>query len=318
MFLGLYEGHVLIKIILMGQLFVIFLLLVSTTLVQAKEELIIIQSVSSTKKTFVVRKGKAEGVLPNQESLFTNEKFSLAARAIEVNRDFSLWQLSDTRAIVPFQKGETVNYTNTIENLYTEIPMLRFDPKELAEQARERNRIATLRQETWMIRGNLSYTMSESITDTAADLESSRSGINLELQRLWSFHPNMTLGFGLRYDKENTSLENPNIDIPTTRVMGVADFVYHFEGFGDRGDHLYLGVGIGVGRSTTQIDDSTSTGLATLLPAARFGYQKQLSNGVALIAETIAESVSATESFTDGPEQKTNLVNAKFAIGIKF
>lgn len=302
----------------MQRFFIAIFILFSSSLALAKEELIIIQSVSDSRQTFVVRKGKADGILVNQESLFTSEKFSLSARVIEVNRSYSLWKLSDSNATVPFKKGQTVNYTNTIENLYTEIPMLRYDPKELSEKARERDRVALLRKEQWMLRGNLSYTLSESITDTPGDLESSRSGMNLEFQRLWSFHPQMTLGFGLRYDRENTSLNDPNIDIPTTRVLGVADFTYHFEGFGESGDHLYLGIGIGIGRSVTQVDESTSTGLATLLPAARFGYQKQLSNGIAMIAETVAESVSSTESFTDGPEQKTNLVNAKFAVGIKF
>src|SRR5690606_38636873 len=127
-----------IRIKLMRQLLVIFFIFLYPFLSLAKEELLIIQSVSDSRKTFVIRKGKAEGILVNQESLFTSEKFSLAARVVEVNRDYSLWRLSDPRATVPFQKGETVNYTNTIENLYTEIPMLRYDPKELAKQARER------------------------------------------------------------------------------------------------------------------------------------------------------------------------------------
>lgn len=302
----------------MRKLLTIAVLFSIASFAYAKEELLIIQSVSDTKRTFVIRKGKSEGILVNQESLFTNEKFSLAARAVEVNRHYSLWRLSDTRASVPFQKGETVNYTNTIENLYTEIPMLRYDPKELAREARERNRLAELRPETWLLRGNLSYTLSESITETEATLDSSRSGINLEVQRLWSFHPRMTFGAGLRYDRENTSLTEPNIDIPTTRIMAVGDFVYHFDQIGESRNHLYLGVGIGVGRSVTQVDDSTSTGLATLLPAARLGYQMGFSNGWSMVVETIAESISATESFTDGPEQKTNLVNAKVAVGIMF
>lgn len=297
---------------------IVFLFLFMSHALFAKEELLIIQSVSNSQRTFVIRKGKSEGILVHQESLFTSEKFSLSARAIEVTRDYSLWRISDIRATVPFQKGETVNYTNTIENLYTEIPLLRYDPKELAKEARERNKIDQLRPEKWLLRGNLSYTLSESITDTAATLESSRSGINIEVQRLWSFHPKMTAGFGLRYDQENTSLTEPNIDIPTTRIFGVADFVYHFDQIGESRDHLYMGLGIGLGTSSTQVDETTSSGFATLLPSARLGYQMALSNGISMVVESVVESISASESFEDGQEQKTNLVNAKLAIGIKF
>tara|TARA_R110000868_G_scaffold61524_4_gene186993 strand:+ start:9248 stop:10156 length:909 start_codon:yes stop_codon:yes gene_type:complete len=302
----------------MQKILILFLAIFISEASWAKEELLIIQSVSNTKRTFVIRKGKAEGVLVHQESLFTNEKFSLSARAIEVTRDYSLWQISDTRATVPFQKGETVNYTNTIENLYTEIPLLRYDPKELAKEARERNRISQLRPEKWLLRGNLSFTLSESITETQASLESSRSGISFEAQRLWSFHPKMTAGFGIRYDQENTSLTEPNIDIPTTRILGIADFIYHFDQIGESRNHLYLGLGIGIGTSVTQVDEATSSGLATLLPSARLGYAMALSNGMSMVVETIAESISSSETFEDGQQQNTNLVNAKIAVGIKF
>lgn len=289
-----------------------------TNLAVAKEELMIIQSVSSSKKTFVVRKGKSEGVLINQESLFTSDKFSLSARVIEVTRDYSLWQLSDTRATVPFQKGETVNYTNTIENLYTEIPLLRYDPKELAKEAREKNKIAELRPEHWLIRGNLSYTLAESVTDIAGDLESSRSGVNLEAQYLWSLTPKMSIAAGLRYDQENTSITEPNLDIPTTRVFVTGDYIYHFDYIAESRDHLYMAIGIGLGQSSTDVDGTISSGLATLLPSVRLGYQLALSNGISMVIESVAEAISANESFEDGTTQRTNLVNAKLAIGLKF
>lgn len=289
-----------------------------TNIALAKEELMIIQSVSNSKKTFVVRKGKAEGVLINQESLFTSDKFSLSARVIEVTRDYSLWQLSDTRATVPFQKGETVNYTNTIENLYTEIPLLRYDPKELAKEAREKNKIAELRPEKWLLRGNLSYTLAESVTDIAGDLESSRSGVNLEAQYLWSLTPKMSIGAGLRYDQENTSITDPNLDIPTTRVFVTGDYIYHFDYIGESRDHIYMAIGIGLGQSSTDVDGTISSGVATLLPSVRIGYQLALSSGVSMIVESVAEAISANESFEDGTSQRTNLVNAKLAIGLKF
>ncbi len=291
---------------------------ISAFSVCAKEELLIIQSVSNTQKTFVIRKGKAEGVLVNQESLFTSEKFSLSARVIEVTRDYSLWQISDTRATVPFQKGETVNYTNTIENLYTEIPLLRFDPKELAKEAREKNKIAELRPENWLLRGNLSYTLAESVTDTSGNLDSSRSGINLEAQKLWSLTPKMSIGAGLRYDQENTSIADPNVDIPTTRVFITGDYIYHFDYIGETRDHIYMALGIGLGQSSTDVDGTVSSGLATLLPSVRLGYQMALSSGISMVVETVAEAISANESFEDGTTQKTNLVNAKLAIGLKF
>jgi cell shape-determining protein MreC len=55
------------------------------------EELIMIQAISNSEKTVVVRKGAEDGVTPGQESLFSNKNISLMARATEVTRDFSLW-----------------------------------------------------------------------------------------------------------------------------------------------------------------------------------------------------------------------------------
>ena len=110
-------------------------------LLEAIEEVLIIQAVSADKKSFMVRKGEIDGVIRGQESIFTTQEFSVAARPVEVTREHSLWAVSDPRARVPFQIGEVVHYTNEVNNIYSDIPAVRFDSmfKNIALEQANRN-----------------------------------------------------------------------------------------------------------------------------------------------------------------------------------
>lgn len=282
-----------------------FLVSISTW---ADDELLLIQAVSSTGKTFVIRKGAEEGVATGQESLFSTKNSSFTAVAIETNRFFSLWRLKDNRGAVPFEKNDYVTYTNNIESVYTELPKLQLAPKE---------ELVFKQSYNYILRGNFSLAMSETVSNIDNEKTTDRVGYQLEMLYGIRFAVHWETAFGFRFDRENATLQAPALDVPTNRYMLAAELVYHFENFKRSDNNAYLGIGFAYGPSNTTIEDAVSTGTTAVLPIVKLGYINRISPNYALVFEASIESLSQKEAFLDTNDQTTNIVNSKFSIGVR-
>ena len=79
-----------------------------------------------------------------------------------------------------------------------------------------------------------------------------------------------------------------------------------------------LGSDLDMENQKTTISGTNTSGTARLLPYARFGYLYDTGGSYDYTFETSAESISIKESFQDGDEQTTNLINVKVAVGLRF
>lgn len=287
---------------------ILFIIFALTNVARAYDKLVVIQAVSTSKKTFVIRKGFIDGIAIGQESLFTVRNAGVVATATEVNRSMSIWEVNDKRGGVAFEKGEYVTFTNSIENLILELPKLeKFADRSL--QFKSKN--------YWLVRGNLTYAVSDNVSSLESESQSTRSGYQIEGLYLLNFQPQWELGMGLRFDSEVQKITEPVLDVPTTRLLGVAEMSYLFNQDETDKSYFYIGAGIGYGITATQVDDATSTGTAFILPVAKFGFSKFIGGSKWMLIEAAIESIGQKESFADGVEQTTTVVNSKISIGIK-
>ncbi|MCP4914788.1 MAG: hypothetical protein GY909_16845 [Oligoflexia bacterium] len=285
------------------------MLLLTMELAVADDQLVIIQAVSNSKRTFAVRRGQIHGVINGQESLFTNNSASFSATAVEVSREFSVWEIKDKRGSIPFEKGDFVTVSRSIENIWTEIPKTHLlPPKELNFKP----------SSEWLVRGTYSFAMSESVSETESTRYTGRTGVQLEILYTNRFAINWEYGVGLRFDRENSRLQNDQIDIPTQRNLIVADLTYHFENFKRSDNNAYLGIGFGYGLSSTTVDESVATGKALIAPVVRLGYINRIAASYALLLEGSVEAVSASESFENTDTQQSNVVSSKISVGLRF
>ena len=102
---------------------VVFFLLLFVTEVFS-DELVRIQTVSKDRSSFVVALGKGDGIQVGQSSLFSTRKISLMANAVEVNRYYSLWNISEQEGVVPFKRNQFVNFSKQINSIFIEVPRL--------------------------------------------------------------------------------------------------------------------------------------------------------------------------------------------------
>lgn len=283
----------------------------------AKEELVVVGAVSSSRQTFIIEKGAAEGVSVGLESLFSSENASLLARVIEVTNKHSLWQLKEKRAVFPFRKNEIITFNKNQMNIWSEIPEIESRISRLRNREQELQKVYGTGSQIHL-RGNFSRTFYESTTDTDSQRAPERAGTTFEILYQKRMFERLEFGAGLRYDNENAIISDPDLTIPSERIMGVFEVTYHFSDFDGRPNNFFTAATVGIGRSQTQIDSTVSTGLATLLPSVRLGYIMRRNQGWDFTFDTVVEALSSSESFIDTKEQTTNLVNAKFAVGVRF
>lgn len=282
-----------------------------------REELMVVQTVSRDRASFVISKGIKDGVLRGQEIIFANDSVSILCKAREVNRNYSLWVPVDPNVNIPFNKEDFVSYnSHAYGNVALDIvgdmnnltPSMNYN--EVYKKFRTSNNIS--------VKASLNRGLSQSSSDVSADDNSSRTGYAFAGEYNYRFMPEFEMSGGFRIDNEVYRLSDPALDIPTSRVMATIAATYHLTSFATDQNNFYLSVAAGIGKSTTTVDEIESTGSVTLLPEARVGYIMPFSKSVAMIFEGSIESLSATEKFPDETEQVTNILNVKFTVGLRF
>ena len=301
----------------LSYLFVLGLMaLVPTKDLYAKEELTVIQTVSKNRRSFVVAKGIKDGVMKGQEMIFANDNVSIVCKASEVSRGFSLWVPVDSKITVPFNKEDIISSNSTVYgNVALEIvsdpnltPSINYN--EVYKKFRTLNNFA--------IKASYNKGLTQSSSSVSDEKNTGRTGYNFSADYNYRFLPEFEMSFGARIDNEVYRIEEPELDIPTSRVMATIAATYHFINFSKDQNNFYLTVAAGIGRSQTTIDDEKTSGIVTLLPEVRVGYMMPFTKSMAMVFEGSVESLSATEAFADGTEQSTNILNMKASIGLRF
>ena len=281
------------------------------------DELIIIQSISNTKKTFAIRKGRIDDVVVGQDSLFTTPKFSIVAHAIEVTRNFSVWQVPYTYATVPFSHHEYVVFNENVENVWTTIASSKkqFIEGDIARELKGKR--AILQEKSLCIKGAISQGLYESISQVGSNKSLTRTGYQVEGMYYNKFFHKFEFGLGIRYEQEATKNTNPSITIYSSRYFLTAEFVYHFNKIKKSKNNFYTSLGASIGKSSTIVYDKISSGNATILPTAKLGFQIPLEKN-ALLLEAVLESLTTSELFQNNTEQTSNVIVGRVGVGFKF
>lgn len=296
---------------------IILLILTLLNNLYAKEELTVVQTVSKDRRSFIIAKGIKDGISKGQEVIFANESVSVVCKASEVNRDYSLWIPIDTKITVPFNKEDIVSQNTTV---YGNVALdIVSDPNKITPEADYNmvyRKFRTLNN--YSLRAGYNRGLVQSSSSVSTEQSSGRSGYAFSLEYNYRFLPEFEMSIGGRIDNEVYRIENPDLDIPTKRIMATMAATYHFVNFTDNKNNYYLSVAAGIGKSETTVDESVSSGTVTVLPEARLGFIMPFSKSTALFAEGSIESINSTESFEDGTEQNTNILNLKMSVGLRF
>jgi hypothetical protein len=269
-------------------------------------ELLVVQAVSSSKKTFVTRNGKRQGVVESLTGTFTAENVALIARAMTVTSQFTQWQLVNDNAKVPFEPGSMVTYHPAQEYIWALNP----------EAARKKflKELRPVVRRSWIVKGAMTKGLNETVS-SAAPQNTSRGGIALDAlyERLYN---NFAWDAGIRYENEVVNLSGGSLI--TQRMMAVTDLLYYFEGLDDfYSARVFIGIGMGYGQSSTDADGIRQSGFALLLPAAKIGIALPFDKEWDFMIESAFETLKSTEELEDKSKQTTNQSNLRIAVGLR-
>lgn len=270
-------------------------------------ELIMIQSVSDTKKTFITRNGKRQGIIRGMTGTFTAEDISVLAKAVNVTGNYAQWQLVNQEAILPFEKGKIVTYYAASEYLWA-----------LAPESERKKYIKSeipLSKRSLVFKGALTRGLSESVSDAPAT-NSSRGGFLGEIYYEKDFFGPLAFDLGLRYERE--VINYPGASLITVRSLAIADIIYYFDFFKEYlRAKFYVAAGIGYGLSNTTTIGLSQSGPVGMLPAVKLGITLPFNDTWEFVTDGAFESLQTSEEQESGNKQTTTQTNFKFGFGLR-
>jgi hypothetical protein len=286
----------------------IFLLFLLVSSAAQAFELIMVQAVSDTKKTFITRNGKRQGIQIGMSGTFTAENVSILAKAINVTGSFTQWQIINSDAILPFEKGAIVTYYPATEYIWA-----------LAPEAERRKYIKSeiaFRKRSLVFKGALTRGLSESVSDAPANT-SRRGGFAGEVYYEKDIMNGWAFDAGLRYERE--VINYTGASLVTKRSLAIVDLIYYFEGLRDyiAGGRFYFAGGLGYGLSNTSTVGLSQSGVVSLLPVFKLGVSLPFNDEWQFMTDGAFESLSTREEQESGRIQTTTQTNFKYSFGLR-
>jgi hypothetical protein len=270
-------------------------------------ELIMVQAVSDSKRTFITRNGKRQGHIRGMTGTFTAEDVSILAKAVTVTGNFTQWEVLNKEALLPFEKGQILTYYPATEYIWALTP-------ESERRKYIKSEINFLRK-SWVFKGALTRGLSESVSDVAATT-SNRGGYMGEIYFEKGFYDNLAFDLGVRYEREVVTY--PGASLITVRSLAIADILYYFDYLRDyiKGK-FYLGAGVGYGLSNTSTVGLSQSGPVSLLPTVKVGLSLPFNSDWDFITDGAFESLQTSEEQQNGRRQTTTQTNFKFGFGLR-
>lgn len=271
-------------------------------------ELIMIQAVSESKKTFITRNGKRQGIMPGMTGTFTAEDVSLLARAINVSGQFTQWQLVNDEAIFPYEKGALVTYYPATEYIWALTP-------ESERKKYIKTEIPRIKR-SFIFKGALSRGLSESVSDVTATT-TRRGGYMGEVYFERDIYNGLAFDLGLRYERE--VIDYSGATLLTIRNLAIIDLIYYFDFLRDyiAGGRLYIAGGMGYGLSNTSTVTLSQSGPVSLLPTFKMGASLPFNDTWEFLIDGAFESLNTSEEQEGGRTQVTNQTNFKVGFGLR-
>ena len=271
-------------------------------------ELVVIQGISETKKSFITRNGKRQGVVVGVTGTFTSENISILAKAVNVTGQYAQWEIINKDAIIPFQKGAMVTWYPAQEYLWALSPE--------AERKKYIKSMVILPRQSFVFKGAISQGLSESVSDVQAS-NPKRGGYMGEVFYERPITPSLSFDVGLRYEQEIVNYTG--VSLETKRNLAIADLIYYFDELQDLlgGGKIYIGGGLGYGFSNTQTVGLSQSGPVGLLPTVKMGLSLPFSRDWEFLLESAFESLQTREQQENGKEQTTTQTNLKVGFGLR-
>jgi hypothetical protein len=289
----------------MRLLFILTTLLL--TLPAAAYELLVVQNVSSTQKSFVTRNGKRQGIIEGMTGTFIANDVAFHAKARTVTSQFTQWEMVNPGTRVPFNVGEIVTYHPAQEYIWA------LNPEAARQKVFEVSELK--KRSSLLVKGASIRGINETVSG-APPQSSARTGYAIDAIYERLITKNVAWDAGLRYEYEVVNVSGGSLS--TQRLLAMTDLLYYFnplEHFHD--GRIYFGAGFGYGQSSTSSRGITQSGSAILMPSGKFGLTLPFNREWDFLTEVAFENLKTDEKLEVPGRQTTNQSNLRVGLGLK-
>lgn len=271
-------------------------------------QLVYIKTMDADKKTFIIRKGKKDGIIVGKKSTFMANNVSFIAKAIQTSREFSQWRLVNSKVSLPFDRKDIITFYDTTEYIWT------LTPEENRQKYLKRNLAPKLMNAITMYAG-FSRGMNQSF-DEVPTQEIERGGYHFEVFYDSELTYDWVLSGGLRFSQELQNFTGASFRVVRMILMG--EITYFFKPIKELGmTRFHITSGVGWGQSATKSSLIQQSGYATVLPSMKLGFEVPYEK-YRFMSNITLESISAREERAGGSVQTYQTTDAKFLFGLKF
>lgn len=277
-------------------------------------QLVSVESISSSKKTFLLNLGKKDEIYKNKVASFSTDLISFEAIAIEVSRDFSQWKILEKNALIPVTQGSTlVMHTTGLDK----------GVNALGESTGIYQKLDEFLMPSWGLSLKIfnARGVNQSISKTNSQEITSRSSNYLQIDYHSKLFKQFYYGLGLR--SEVQEILAPTYISETTRYYVLTHLNYFFRPFTSSFHDQYLvnfvfviGTTMGLGTSSTRIAKTTQSGYVVLIPTLDLALRYSFFPNLALELNSSIESIIAKERLYDSSIQNISELNVIFGVGI--
>lgn len=278
------------------------------------EEIVFVQAISNEKNRIMISRGAKTGISQGMKSTFSNPNFSIVARAIEINRDSSIWSPIEKETILPFKRGDLISFEKDPFAVWEATSRIntviaKYKKRSIEDFLKKKNFL--------LLKSSYGYSMTESSSEIPAENVKGRSSSEFEVYYEHYLNEKFDLLLGFRYQKDVSTTKNPTLESLYARFLFQSEILYKFDEYAP-GRFLYLDLGIGVGTSVGKISGVEVQGASMSIPSFRFGHHTKLGKSSAVRFELTGEVVYSREEFPDNSIQSTTMFLTKVGIGFLF
>ena len=288
-------------------------------------EVIFIQSVSDSQKTFTTRTKPEQDQLPGRRASFSIEHASIVAEVIDVGEEFTKWRVTNSLSTVPFHAKDKVIYNPSVKAIWPDPSHSKKSPPGKLTAAdcnvesifQDQFKPLPIKKEQGIkIRLSLGKGIYETVSGVLSTTHTTRSQQQREFTYFYHLTPWIDGTLGIRLDQENNRILSTLIDsIRQYLVIGLRwnlDELYKFP----HELSPYSGISLGAGITSSRVNLQRQEGKSYIFPHFYIGISKKFSAQWKTSLEGGLEFIFLEESVQDKFVQRATQLNS--TIGLTF
>lgn len=294
-------------------------------------KVLVIESVDDSRTIFTTRTEPEDDPVPGRRGSFTTQYASIAAKTIDVGKEFTRWKVINPYATIPFNIKDKVIYSPSLKSLWPQSTRQKPSPPgELTKadceiqstfekhfKPKDRKAFKSSRKKKGIrFRFSAGRGINEIVSNVSATTYSTRSQTQREFTYFQQLGSGVVGSLGIRLDQEESRISVGSID--SIRQYLVMDVRWNLDKIPSLPYKLstFTGISLGAGLSSSRVNLQRHKGFSFIFPSFFLGLSRELSSQWRGNLEGGLEFIFIKEKIGDEFVQKSSQLNGSLGLSL--